>query len=470
MTAMHRIRSLLHGPEAETGSVDVPAQHFSAAAVLLLSCSIGVSLALCPSVALLAVGAAVFVVLFYLDTWHVILAALFLRALLDAPLFDSLTPPSLGTGPGGALLLAITILGLGYLLVRQVPLGEYPVSMTGLLFLAISLGSMAWGDYGSPAGLYDWLRVFGTWTLYALLVALLGSRERVKLLTKVLIAASALPLGIGLCQIVSGTGITAGGIYRVQGTFLWPNSFARFLVMPMVLATAMLLYAEGRWARVLLSLYLALMGIALVATYTRGSWLALAGAMVAMGLFKKRRLLIACGIGVPLLLSLFPSIGNRLSDLSSSQSTLLSRQLGWQAALAEYRHLPISGRLFGAGWGFLFAGGREGSGLLAQPAHNDVVRLLVETGAFGLFSYAAVLVAAACQTLHNLATSTDGYFQAVSLAFVGILVVYVTVSASDSSVIATPVTGFYFWSYAALMQAIYNLNRRAKSLPSATPS
>jgi O-antigen ligase len=435
-------------------------------AVALLAGVLGASVALSPSLSLMLLVGAAFAIAIFWQTWYSVLAVLLLRAVLDADAMSSITFPG-GMSPSAALGLALIVAGLAYIFLCRVPFDKNLVSLAFLGFLAVS--SLSFFEFQRFAGLYDWLRVLSVWVLYVLLVHLLQQRERIEVLVKVLLASSFIPLSVGLYQIVSGTATVAGGFLRVNGTFVWASGYARFLVMMIILAAMLFLYIESKWWKIAGLIYLALMGIALVTTNSRGSWLALAVALLVIAFLRQRKLLpmlLLLGFG---LVVMFPAIGERFSDLSTNQNTFITRRLGWEAALASYQNLPVSGLFFGAGWGYLYEFGLSSIGLFGTPIHNDYVRLLVETGAIGLIVYLGIYAIMAYHAFRNLTNTSDKYLETLNLVFIGVLIIQIMISATDGSVIVSPGTEFYFWSFAAISQAIFTLNRQNKTVALGAP-
>jgi len=433
---------------------------FTGSAVVLLAGVWGASVALSPSLSLMLLVGAVFAIAIFWQTWYSILAVLLVRAVLDADAISSIALPG-GMSPSAALGLALITAGLAYIFLCRVRFDRNPVSLAFLGFLVVS--SLPFFEFQRFAGLYDWLRVLSVWVLYVLLVHLLRQLEQIKTLVKVLLASSFIPLSVGLYQIVSGTAPVAGGFIRVNGTFVWASGYARFLIMMIILAVMLFLYTKSKWWKIAALIYLGLMGTALVATNSRGSWLSLAIALLAIAFLRQQKLLpvlLLLGFG---LVVMFPGIGERFSDLLSSQNTFITRRLGWEAALASYQDLPLSGLFFGAGWGYLYEFGLSSIGLFDTPIHNDYVRLLVETGAIGLIAYLIIYAIMTYYAFRSLVNTSDQYLQTLNLVFIGVLIIQIMISATDGSVIVSPGTEFYFWSFAAISQAIFTLNRQNKT-------
>ncbi len=218
--------------------------------------------------------------------------------------------------------------------------------------------------------------------------------------------------------------------YRAYGTFEQPNPYAGFLglSLPLTLGwglgTAGELLARVRNAlssgislslRPALNLLLpwtlvGLLGVALLASWSRGGWLGAAAGVVAMLLFLPRRrwqggllvlviLVLAAGM---LLSGLLPaSIAGRLTgfadyvqfqdargvDITPANYAVLERMAHWQAALDMANEKPWLGVGFGN-----YEAAYGDHALLNWPyplghAHNYYLNLLAETGVLGTLAY-----------------------------------------------------------------------------------
>jgi putative inorganic carbon (hco3(-)) transporter len=379
---------------------------------------------------------------------------------------------------GGAALVAMAIrpiVGLGVLLVVA-PLGAWEahrVNLGGfdsgqLLFFLVLAAWLAQGVRRGrivvpPHPLYLPLLLFGAVGAVSLLdapSATLGMKELVKwvemavmmwIVAGMVAAHGARPvvaLLLGLYQfgfqadVPDHFAILDERFYRAYGTFMQPNPFGAFVSWAALLGAGTLLGAVTRWWEqrrltvpvVLWWAFLAACTLVaaggLVASWSRGAWLAFAAGAAALALFAPRRRWVgAVLLGGALVgfvglwqLELLPgAITERLTSFalevpSSAQSAVdvrgveftdenfavIERLAHWQAALDIARQEPW----LGAGFGNYEAAYPE----VALPnwthplghAHNYYLNLLAEVGALGLAAYLVLWGAIFVWTLRAL--------------------------------------------------------------------
>lgn len=219
-------------------------------------------------------------------------------------------------------------------------------------------------------------------------------------------ASALVPLAVGLQQLATGTYLKeSNGLGRVTGTFLHPNAFGFYLVLLLTMGVAVLRHLDGR-ARVLVVLVLALGGVELLLSYSRGSWIAVVVGLLAVGALQSRALLLAVPAGVALVPLVAPSVLTRVADLSRAESingtpgnSFLWRVDHWSVVLRGARGHEFLG---------LGPGSSDFLGDEVLPPHNDFVRMYVETGALGTTVYAACLLAALVMTVRALRSAPPG--------------------------------------------------------------
>ena len=228
-------------------------------------------------------------------------------------------------------------------------------------------------------------------------------------------------------------------VYRAYGTFEQPNPFAGYLGLSLPLALGWGLGKAAEWLtnfqqkqarkgslslRKVVELLLpwtlvAILALALLASWSRGGWLGAAAGVAAMLFFLPRRrwhggllLLSVLALAALVLLSgLLPaSIAGRLTgfadyvqfqdargvDITPANYAVLERMAHWQAALDMANAKPWLGVGFGN-----YEPAYSDYALLNWPyplghAHNYYLNILAETGVMGLLAYlgfwAAVMV------------------------------------------------------------------------------
>lgn len=356
---------------------------------------------------------------------------------------------------------------------RRIFIPRLPLYLPLLLFGAISAISLLDAP-STTLGLKElvkWVEV----ALMMWIVAGLVERHGIRPVLALLLIAGASQALLGLYQfalqadVPDHFAILDGRFYRAYGTFMQPNPFGAFVSWMALLGGGALLGAVlawwqgGRprldgpvllwWAFLALGTGLTLAG--LVASWSRGAWLAFAAGAGAFAFFLPRRrtagvlLLVAAlvAFGVLWQVGLLPqSITARLTSFelevpSSALSivdirgvayrdeefAVVERLAHWQAALEMARAEPW----LGVGFGNYEAAYPE----VALPdwqhplghAHNYYLNLLAEVGAFGLAAYLLLWAAVFAWTLRAL--RADWPQRGVAL---GLLAVWVALTVHHS--------------------------------------
>ena len=305
------------------------------------------------------------------------------------------------------------------------------------LFIAAAMLSLWDGVelsvYGLPE-LFKWLQILALFwfiTDYA-------DGRRLPWLVGGILAIGAFQALIGLWQFgLRGTGpdhfaILGDRFFRAYGTFEQPNPFAGFLglVFPIcvgiVLGVAMHWFQAKKpslrpWLIGLLLLASAVMGAALLASWSRGGWLGMGAAILVMVVALPRRswlgfglvaLLVVSVLGLQVLGLLPGSVSTRLTDfteyarfedvrgvgINDANFAVVERLAHWQAALNMWHSNFATGVGFGD-----FEPAYPVYRLINWPialghAHNYYLNVAAETGIVGLLAYVVLWVAVFWQT------------------------------------------------------------------------
>lgn len=308
------------------------------------------------------------------------------------------------------------------------------------LLSALSLG----------AGLVEgskWLEVLAL----VVVVPVLLPRSQVRYLIWTLAGAGALSSLLGLCQFATGTGpegfLILGRFMRAYGTFQQPNPFAAHLGLSLPFAAGWALAGPARRQERLALLALAsAMVLGILASWSRGAWLAMAGSVALMAALLRPRLATA---GAVLLLITSPlwvepagstALAQRALGMTGDVTGLnvarveptddnwavVERLAHWQAAWYMFEDDPWLG--VGAG-NYEVVYGRYAVPRWSDPlghAHNYYLNVLAETGMLGLAAYLAFGVAAWASVLRAWRNDADSRARALVLAAAGALA-YLTV-------------------------------------------
>jgi O-antigen ligase/tetratricopeptide (TPR) repeat protein len=219
-------------------------------------------------------------------------------------------------------------------------------------------------------------------------------------------------LGLDPVPWDSTTISTYGAFQRPAATLGHPNSLATFLVMglPITAYFAFRAVAGRRW--VFLSL-LALAGVfscvAIVATLSRGAWLAFGVTLAVFLLGSFRSLRLRTATGVVLALLVIAAVGLTYAALASSTNLsdrLVDRLLGWSnpanrysiwaTALAIFREYPLTGCGIDT-FQLAFAPKQSADywltewGVTPNHAHNELLHVLATQGVLGAAALALLL-------------------------------------------------------------------------------
>ena len=243
------------------------------------------------------------------------------------------------------------------------------------------------------------------------------------------------------------------GIKRVRGTFDQANGFSRYLLFVIVMGAALYPHLPKKW-RLPMFAGLSGLGILMILTYTRSSWMALIVGLMVVGWLQSKRLLLALvvlGLGVALFV---PSVVNRFADLTADNgpSTALTGEgnsLAWRFSYwTEVVTLAADNPVTGIGLRVT----EEISGGAKQP-HNDFVRAYVELGAIGLMSYIILLTAMARVAARGVRDAAAGWQRGIAVGFAGCFVSFVLVSLV-ANVMSQAVVLWYLFAFAACAAAV----------------
>jgi len=268
---------------------------------------------------------------------------------------------------------------------------------------------------------------------------------------RVLVAAAlatALPISLGLVQLVTGQGqIRENGFGRILGTFVHPNPYAIFLAVAVVMAVALIPHLQGR-PRAAAVVVLVVGGIALLGTYTRGSWIAAAIGAVVVGILQSKRTLLVLIVVAAAAAIVSPTAVARFTELAPNQSyetrgggnSVSWRGEAWSSAIRLARESPV----IGIGLDMVRIRSDE-----AQPPHNDWVRAYSETGLLGLLAFGGLVIAFARTAIVAVRRAPQGIWRGFAVGYAGMLVALLSLTFS-ANVISQVVILWYVFALSAV--------------------
>jgi O-antigen ligase len=370
----------------------------------------------------------------------------------------SLDAFKLGTGAVGSGLdvtgaFALVFTGLGALwLVLQPRSGDGPdrspfSAPIWLLILVGAVGIVAAPSVARSGG--ELIRLIALGVFLAVLYRFVLDVRRRPLVLAALFASAVIPVMVGLAQVAIDEGVVRSDFVRITGTFQHPNPFSIYLALLLVFGVALIRYVRPAIA-VPGGVFLLVIAVALVFTYTRTAWIAVFVGLIVVGLLDSRRLAIGLIVIAAAVALFVPSVSERFDDLdvASTASGQAGNSLAWRidtwrATLGEIDN-PVSGL------GLRTADTLTEDGKLP---HNDLVRMYVELGLVGLFAYLWLLQRLFVTAGRALRSARGGLSRGIAVGFAGALAAFI-VASLVSNVMSQLVLWWYFGTMAVLAAAV----------------
>ena len=367
---------------------------------------------------------------------------------------------------------ATGVLAIGWcafvLMQKRSWLSNKPVFWSFVALLGISAASLLWTQ-SLTSSVYELIRLVSIIGIYLVACAVITTREQFTRFIHTLILSLVIPVVFGLYQIATHTGFSFFDLSnRVYGTFGHPNVFGFYLVLMIsIMGSFAIAKGKNRTSGIAAVGFL-LLAAMLALTYTRGAWLGMLVALLVVGFARvPKRVLVVLILGS--IISLSAPILNRwalttlgvdvgkvpvISRLmqSNNEANSIDWRFGvWHEMTAKFRERPLLGYGLGS-----FTKVRElqvNDHYASTEAHNDYLRLAVETGIVGLGIYVLLLFLVAralIRTYHALAGSS---YQLIVLGMLGFFAGFLAMSFFDNLLQGTPV----MWAMWASLAAVFNL-------------
>ena len=384
-----------------------------------------------------------------------ILCFIMIRSSLDVlkPYFEFPLGPFVFMNPAGIATLIILGGGLSYIVVNKVNILEFPASRPYFVFLAISLLTLLLTP-DRLVGISDWMRLVSIFVIYISILNLFETEEKIHKLLQATLISVIVPSAVGFYQFLTDTGNqSVYGFSRIFATFTHPNPYAFYLTMLLPMGIVLLLKDGFSSRSIILGILCATMGISLILTYTRVAWIAVFLAIVLLGTFRYRKLLL---ISVPLfflLVKFDPFLVRRLGDVFefssyyNPQNSFVWRIKYWSEVIPLILSRPILGYGLSS---FSFYSRR-------WAAHNDYLRVAFETGFIGLGAYLWILLSLLMRATYVYKRMGMQYFKSLTLGFISIFIAYMTIMLSDN-LMRSLVVQWYFWIFAGITFSLYKVD------------
>ncbi len=396
----------------------------------------------------------------FLDYPKFLLLAVVIRSALDAFTNTGLPLGPLNLNPAGLLGLSLVFFTAVHCFSKKETF-QFPVAKSFFLFLLLSIPAVlaAFWYFGAEGAVAvkEFIRLASLFCLLTSLLAFFKTPEETKKLFYAAIASLIIPLGAGFYQAASGTGdlFSTKGQNRIFGTLFHPNTFALYLSVFIAATLAWHKNAPSASKKLFLALLLA----AQFLTFSLSGFAATA-AVFGLYFWKNRNfkffLFGLALFGLPLLASAnwktrFEQIAQmklteeiQTGEISNSFSW---RVLHWYVLFQYAKEHPVFG------WGLLSAEKvtpwktEWGQG---YAAHNDLVRLFLESGLVGLFGYFLFLFYTGRWIFRKSKTMDSGADEGVGAALKAVFVVFVLLSFGAAEPLVHTAFVYYFLTFIVL--------------------
>ena len=329
------------------------------------------------------------------------------------------------------------------------------LTLVGIAYLTLDLTTLSVNIEGFRA-IFQFMYVF-------FLAFYLNDRpENTKTLLSIMVITGTLMALYGIYQYIvkvpmPGNWVDTSENLRTRVFSITTSSNALGSQMAMLIPITLgLLFQEKSWPKRLLWLGAAgAMGACLIFTSSRGAWLALAGAVVAIGIMYDRRILIAGAVVAVVAVVFVPSVRSRITYLFTIEYMLKSSQSGrisrWLDAYDQMRNNP----LFGSGLGH-YGGAVANRKFGVAYTDNYYLKTLAETGLLGLTLFLWLIYKTLREGYDAMKNLPSPGLKFLAMGMFGGLVAIVLHNTVEN-IFEIPYLNTYFWLVAGLLAALpYN--------------
>ena len=346
---------------------------------------------------------------------------------------------------------------------RDFSFGWTPVDFPVILLFVVSIvlfiiGSLNKIDFDNVgfAGLRASIEYL---MFFFIVIKLLRDVNGAKKLIKVMIFTGIYMSIIGIYQVIANVEtpsywtdkaeITSGPrAYSIVGN---PNVLGCLLVMIIPFAVSLIFSEKLIWRKFLYTMATGLMGVCLIFTGSRSSWIALGLALFIYALLsKKYNLIIALVVFAGLAYTLIPSVQSRINYLLDPAYIVSSFKGGRFARWPKAYEMFLSNLFFGVGFGQF--GGAVATNYKVPNyfyVDNYYLKIAVEMGIFGLITFLIALYNAVIWTFRAIIKTEDnvskGIIHSGFGALIGILFTNIVLNNFDAPSVVT-----YFWTIVAI--------------------
>ncbi|VBB06319.1 o-antigen ligase [Lucifera butyrica] len=276
---------------------------------------------------------------------------------------------------------------------------------------------------------YNYYHLMGRYILlYYFVVSNIRSRSQLKSLVWALLGAAFVVSVYGLYQYVHGVDISTFQWVddsefpdlktRIFSTLYNPNLLAGFLVIMMAIAGGIGIKSDNVRRKIVLALLVAILGLCLVLTYSRGAWLSILVIFVTYGIIYNRKVLWLLFLIPIMVFFAHDAVGERLVSIFNPTDTSATMRMAiWESTLSMIMDHPFLGIGWGAYWlvypkyDFFI----QDAAVKIYHAHNMYLHIAAEIGIPGLLVFLTIMIGHARAAYCVLRSTQDRWLAGLML-------------------------------------------------------
>jgi O-antigen ligase len=262
-----------------------------------------------------------------------------------------------------------------------------------LFFIFMSFSLVNSGQYLEKSLIALFLK-WGKFIVLSLIVQdSISRRKDLLIFVCIFLFSAGLAAVSGLVQFLGGVDflrgreimIMKGNMRAITSSFSHCNGFGAYLIIPFAISISFLKSSRSHKIRVYVFMLIlaVILLFCIFHTYSRGAWIGVLAALIAMVLISRRMTIVSVAIIFAIVLFFIPEFRNILFSIFQSGGDS-DRFKYWQVAVTMFKENPFLGKGLGT---FMAYFSKYLPNLFPAYAHNCFLQILAESGIFSLITF-----------------------------------------------------------------------------------
>ncbi len=375
------------------------------------------------------------------------------------------------------LVVGLCLLCLVSLIIKALTTKKFEFRTEGVgLMIILMLGIYFFATLTSFApfkGVQIWAVYFAFMVFYFVIINTIKTKKQLtNLLTVFALSGFAVCL-YGILQYVFGWNVTQAWIdeemfedikMRIYSTLENPNVLGEYILLVLPVTIALMWRKKGIFAKIVYGGMAAVMGLALVLTFSRGCWIGIMAAAAMFVTFAAGKLWGLMLLVLPVIPMILPeSIINRFASIGDMKDSSTSyRVYIWMGTIHMLKDFWISGigpgtEAFTQVYPFY-----SYSAIVAPHSHNLFLQIMVESGILGIVAFMVLMIVFMKKLMAGYQVQGKFGELSVLLAGIGSAVAGFLVQGLFDNCFYNYRVFMIFWSVIAIGIAAYNIAKDEK--------